>query len=250
MNLQKSSNPAMNEKILQSWSAPNAIAAEETMTVTGAVNKSFILLALALASASFTWSQTLTAGAMNPVWVWGGAIGGFIVALITIFRPQSAGITAPIYAVLEGLFLGAISAMYAGLYDGIVLQAVGLTFGTFLTLLLAYRSGWIQVTEKMRWGIVAATGGVAFLYLLSWIMSFFSVGIPVLHGSSWVGIGFSLLVVIVAALNLILDFDFIDRAAQARAPKYMEWYSAFGLMVTLVWLYLEFLRLLSKLNNR
>ena len=250
MNLQKSSNPAMNEKILQSWSAPDAISSEDTMTVSGAVNKSFILLALALASASYTWSQTLTAGTMNSAWVWGGAIGGFILALITIFRPQSAGITAPIYAILEGLFLGAISAMYASLYDGIVLQAVGLTFGTFLTLLLAYRSGWIKVTDKMRWGIVAATGGIVFLYFLSWIMSFFSVGIPVLHGNGWVGIGFSLFVVVIAALNLILDFDFIDRAAQARAPKYMEWYGAFGLMVTLVWLYLEFLRLLSKLNSR
>ena len=139
--------------------------------------------------------------------------------------------------------------MYADLYDGIVLQAVGLTFGTFLSLLLAYRSGLIRVTDKMRWGIVAATGGVFFLYLLSWIMGFFTVGIPVLHSSGWVGIGFSLLVVVVAALNLILDFDFIDRAAAAYAPKYVEWYSAFGLMVTLVWLYLEFLRLLSKLRN-
>ncbi|QTN39454.1 Bax inhibitor-1/YccA family protein [Cryomorphaceae bacterium] len=247
--IQKSSNPALNDKIIQGLGVQDHTIAAEPMTVSGAVNKSFILLALAMVTAGFTWSQTLATGVINPLFVWGGGIGGFITAMITVFRPQSSGITAPLYAVLEGLFLGAISAMYASAYDGIVLQAVGLTFGTFLTLLLAYRSGWIQVTDKMRWGIVAATGGVFFLYLLSWIMSLFSVGIPVLHSSGWVGIGFSLLVVVVAALNLILDFDFIDRAAEARAPKYMEWYSAFGLMVTLVWLYLEFLRLLSKLRD-
>ena len=232
--IQKSSNPALNDKIIQGLGVQENTIAAEPMTVSGAVNKSFILLALAIGAAGFTWSQTLATGVINPLFVWGGAIGGFITAMITVFRPQSSGLTAP---------------LYASAYDGIVLQAVGLTFGTFLTLLLAYRSGWIQVTDKMRWGIVAATGGVFFLYLLSWIMSFFSVGIPVLHSSGWVGIGFSLLVVVVAALNLILDFDFIDRAAEARAPKYMEWYSAFGLMVTLVWLYLEFLRLLSKLRD-
>ena len=247
--IQKSSNPAMNEKIIQGLYVEKATVAHEPMTVAGAVNKSFILLALALASAVITWTQTLGTGQVNPILMWGGAIGGFVVALITIFRPQSSNITAPIYAVLEGLFLGAVSAMYASLYDGIVLQAVALTFGTFLTLLLAYRSGWIRVTDKMRWGIVAATGGIFFIYMLSWIMSLFGSTFSLPHNSGWVGIGFSLLVVVVAALNLILDFDFIDKAAEARAPKYMEWYSAFGLLVTLVWLYLEFLRLLSKLRD-
>lgn len=247
--IQKSSNPALNDKIIQGLGVQETALAQEPMTVAGAVNKSFILLALALASAVFTWTQTLGTGVVNPVFVWGGALGGFIVAMITIFRPQSSNITAPIYAVLEGLFLGSISAMYASMYDGIVLQAVALTFGTFLSLLLAYRSGWIKVTDKMRWGIVAATGGIFFIYMLSWIMSLFGSAFSLPHNSGWVGIGFSLLVVVVAALNLILDFDFIDRAAEARAPKYMEWYSAFGLLVTLVWLYLEFLRLLSKLRD-
>lgn len=247
--IQKSSNPALNDKIIQGLNIQETAAHYEPMTVSGAVNKSFVLLALAIASAMFTWTQTLGTGQINPLFLWGGGIGGFIVAMITIFRPQSSNITAPLYAVLEGLFLGAISAVYASAYDGIVLQAVGLTFGTFLTLLLAYRSGLIQVTDKMRWGIVAATGGIFFIYLLSWIMSMFGSTFSLPHNSGWVGIGFSLLVVVVAALNLILDFDFIDKAAQARAPKYMEWYGAFGLMVTLVWLYLEFLRLLSKLRD-
>jgi uncharacterized YccA/Bax inhibitor family protein len=169
---------------------------------------------------------------------------------VTIFKPRVAPYTSPFYAVLEGLFLGAISARYAVQYAGLPLQAVGLTFMVFLAMLTVYQTRIIKVTDKLRFGIAAATGGIALFYLLSFVLAMFGVQIPMIHGSGMVGIGFSLIVVGIAALNLVLDFDFIDRGVQAQAPKHMEWYAAFGLLVTLVWLYLEILRLLSKLQRR
>jgi uncharacterized YccA/Bax inhibitor family protein len=180
----------------------------------------------------------------------GGLIGGFICAMVTVFKKEWSPVTAPVYALLEGLVLGGVSAMFELRYPGIGIQAVSLTFGTLLVLLLAYRSGLIQVTQKFRLGVVAATGGIAVFYLLEMVLGFFGIQFTSINGSGLIGIGFSLIVVAVAALNLVLDFDFIEQGVQSGAPKYMEWYGAFGIMVTLVWLYLEMLRLLSKLRSR
>ena len=179
-----------------------------------------------------------------------GLLGGFIIAMVTVFKRQWAGLTAPAYALLQGLALGGISAMFELQYPGIVIQAVGLTFGTLAVLLLAYKTGLIKPTENFRLMIVAATGGIALLYLVSFVMGFFGSSVGFIHSNGLFGIGFSLFVVAIAALNLVLDFDFIEAGAEQGAPKYMEWYGAFSLMVTLVWLYLEILRLLAKLRSR
>jgi len=178
-----------------------------------------------------------------------GGIGGFITALVTIFKRSWSALTAPVYAVLEGLFLGAISAFFEAQYPGLVMQAVALTIGTLLVMLLAYKTGLIKVTQKFRMGVVAATGAIALVYMMSWILSMFGVQSHIMTSSGGIGIVISLVVVVVAALNLVLDFDFMDKGSQAGLPKYMEWYAAFGLMVTLVWLYLEMLRLLSRLSR-
>src|SRR3990170_5101077 len=179
-----------------------------------------------------------------------GVATGEAMTIDGTFKPTWAPVTAPIYAALEGLALGALSAMLEARYPGIVIQAVALTFGTLAALLLAYRSGLIPVTKNFRMGVVAATGGIAIFYLVAMGLSFFGIRIAFLHEGSWLGIGFSLFVIVIAALNLVLDFDFIEKGAEHGAPKFMEWYAAFGLMVTLIWLYLEILRLLSKLRNR
>jgi uncharacterized YccA/Bax inhibitor family protein len=179
-----------------------------------------------------------------------GLIGGFIVAMVTIFKQSWAPVTSPIYALLEGLVLGGISAITNARYPGIGIEAVSLTFGTLFVLLLAYSSGLIKVTEKFKLGVIAATGGIAVFYLLEMVLSFFHIYFTTINGNSMIGIGFSVVVVIVAALNLVLDFDFIEQGVTVGAPKYMEWYGAFGIMVTLVWLYLEILRLLSKMRSR
>ena len=183
-------------------------------------------------------------------WLGIGGIAGFVVALVTVFKKNWAAVTGPLYAAAEGLFLGGFSALMEAQYPGIVLQAVGLTFGTLFGLLVAYKSGLIRATENFKLGVVAATGGIFVVYLATMGLGFFGVHIPYIHQSGWIGIGFSLFVVIVAALNLVLDFDFIERGAQSGAPHYMEWYAAFGLMVTLIWLYIEILRLLAKSRSR
>jgi len=180
----------------------------------------------------------------------GGLIGGLILALITIFKPSASPYTAPAYAACEGLLLGAISAAFEKAYPGIVVQAVGLTFGTLAALLLAYTSRLIKPTENFKLGIVAATGGIMLLYLASFILGLFGIPIGFIHSSGPIGIGFSVVVVIIAALNLVLDFDFIETGVERGAPKYMEWYGGFALLVTLIWLYLEILRLLAKLRER
>ena len=243
----RTSNPALNAKTFERF-GPGAVTGE-AMTIEGAVNRTAFLLVLLVATATWTWSQTF-AGVAVGGYLLGGLLGGFVVALVTIFKPTWAPVTAPIYAALEGLALGAISAIFEARYPGIVIQAVALTFGVLFALLVAYRSGLIPVTENFRLGVVAATGGIAIFYLVAIGLSFFNIRIPFLHESSWLGIGFSLFVVVIAALNLVLDFDFIEKGAEHGAPKVMEWYAAFGLIVTLVWLYLEILRLLSKLRNR
>lgn len=179
-----------------------------------------------------------------------GGIGGFILAIVIIIKKEWAPYLAPAYALAEGLFLGVISAMYSGLYDGIVLQAVGLTFGTFVAMLILYRTRVIRATEKFRAVVFTATAGIAIFYLLAMVLHMFNINMPFLHDSSMIGVIFSLVVVAVAALNLILDFDMIETGAAQGAPKYFEWYASFGLLITLIWLYLEILRLLSKLNRR
>jgi len=226
------------------------------MTLSGTINKSIAMLLLVVVGAIYTWKMffgaaTLEAGsALVSKWILIGGIGGFIFSLITIFKKSWAYITAPIYAVLEGLFLGALSAFFEASYPGIVLQAVALTFGTMLVMLIGYRTGIIKVTKKLRAGIIAATGAVALVYFISIIFSFFGVSNLIIHSNGALGIGISLVIVAVAAFNLVLDFDFIAKGSQAGLPKYMEWYAAFGLILTLVWLYIEMLRLLSKFASR
>ncbi len=243
----RSGNPALNQKTFEGLENYNS----EVMTINGTVNKTAMLLAIVVMTALYTWSQAQgidgIASAL-PLTI-GGGIGGFIVAIITIFKKTWSPVTAPLYAGLEGLFLGGISAFYEAQYPGIVLQAVVLTFGTLGALLMAYRSGLIKATENFKLGVVAATGGIAILYIINIVMGFFGNSIGFIHDSGWLGIGFSAVVVVVAALNLVLDFDFIEEGAEQGAPKYMEWYAGFGLVVTLVWLYLELLRLLSKLRD-
>ena len=218
----------------------------ETMTIEGTVNKTMISLFLLVGTGYFTFDV------MNPILLIGCAIGGIIIALITIFKKHWAPVTVPIYAVLEGGLLGGVSFMYNSMYEGIVTNAIFLTLGILITLLIAYRSGLIKPTENFKLGITAATGGIAIVYLINFVMGFFgsSMGVMNIENASLMSVGFSLLVVVIAALNLILDFDFIEEGAEKGAPKYMEWYGAFGLLVTLIWLYLEILRLLAKLNSR
>ncbi len=255
MPLMKTSNPALSDKTFQGLSSAQyggAIDATQRMTLQGTVNKTGLLLILCMATAAWTYhlymdtQDPTTAAPLMLV----GVFGGFILAMITVFKKTWAPVTSPIYAALEGLFLGGISAVFEMRYPGLAIQAVGLTFGTLLVMLLAYTSGLIKVNDKFRIGVVAATGGIALFYLLEMVLSFFGIHFAAINGSGIMGIGFSLLVVGIAALNLVLDFDFIEQGVNLGAPKYMEWYGAFGIMVTLVWLYLEILRLLSKMRSR
>lgn len=245
----RSSNPALKDNV---FLAERSASASGAMTINGTVNKTAILLGLVILPAFWIWDKTY--GAENPAtyypWMIGGAIGGLILAMITIFKKTAAPITAPLYAICEGLFVGAISSFFERSYPGIVFQATFLTFGTLFALLIAYRSGMIRATENFKLGVTAATGGIFLIYLATWILGMFGVSIPLIHDSGWFGIGFSLFVVVIAALNLVLDFDFIENGVKAGAPKYMEWYAAFGLLVTLIWLYIEILKLLAKLRRR
>ena len=245
----RTANPALSSKSFE-----DLVTTDEKMTINGTVNKTALSLIILIAGAYYTWNLFYEQGDVSAVYPWmiGGGIGGFIVALITIFKKKYAPITTPIYAFLEGLLLGGLSAIFESMYPGIVIQAVALTFGTLFSLLFAYRSGLIKVTENFKLGVVAATGGIMIVYLISFVMSFFGSGLAIMdiNNSSWFSIGFSLFVVVIAAMNLVLDFDFIEQGAERGAPKYMEWYGAFGLTVTLVWLYIEILRLLAKLRGR
>lgn len=242
----KSGNPFLNERRFQS--AATQMDASEVMTFNGALNKTALLILILLLGASWTWADmswtTPGAGFSGKMWI--GLIGGLVLALATIFKPQWAHITAPAYAFLEGMFLGGLSAFFEGMYPGIVLPAVVLTMGILVGMLVTYRAGLIPVTQKFRIGVISATGGVAVFYLISMALGFFGVSIPFVHGGGIMGIGFSLVVIVIATLNLVLDFDLIARLSAAGAPRKMEWYGAFSLMVTLVWLYIEILRLLAK----
>lgn len=238
----RSGNPALTDSTFEGtrYSA-------NPMTLGGTVNKTAILLALALLTATWTWQSTAEHGAAHGMFLaMAGAVGGLVAALITIFAKKAAPYSAPVYALLEGLAIGGISAHYELQYPGIVLQAVGLTFGTLFGLLMAYKSGLIRATENFKLGVIAATLGIALVYLVSFVMSLFGKPIGFIHEGGLYGIAFSGFVVVIAALNLVLDFDFIEEGVASGAPKHMEWYAAFGLMVTLVWLYFEILRLLAK----
>jgi uncharacterized YccA/Bax inhibitor family protein len=261
----RTSNPALNDDVFRD--AAGEYGQSRTMTLEGTVLKTGVLLCILVGTAGYAWMQThamlpaLTAEAMTPAarpelpsnaytFTMIGCLGGFIVSLITIFAPKFSPFTAPVYAALEGLGLGGISTIFEYRYPGIVLPAVELTFGTLGALLAVYATGLIKPSENVKLGIAAATGGIALVYLASFVLGFFGVSIPFIHQSGTFGIAFSGFVVVVAALNLVLDFDFIENGVRQGAPKYMEWYAGFGLLVTLVWLYLEILRLLSKLRDR
>src|SRR5881409_2860065 len=246
MALMRTSNPALNAKTFADLRRdPTAPA----MTLEGTVNKASFLVAV---PAAWVWSQVRTAfdPAVAGPWIALGVIGGLIAAIVTIVKKAWSPVTAPIYAAFEGLALGGLSALLETKYPGIVMQAVGLTFATLAAMLLAYRSGLIKATEKFKLGVVAATGAIALYYLIGLGLSLFGVAMPFLQGNSTASLVVSGVIVVVAALNLILDFDFIESGVTAGAPKYMEWYGAFGLMVTLIWLYLEILRLLAKSRSR
>ncbi|HTZ47788.1 MAG TPA: Bax inhibitor-1/YccA family protein [Verrucomicrobiae bacterium] len=246
-DLTRSNNPVLKESAFAGQSITG-----EAMTVQGTVNKTGLLLLFVVVAAAWTWglSHSETPEAAYP-WMLGGALGGFIVALITIFKKTWSPITAPIYALLEGLFLGGISAIFERSYPGIAIQAVSLTFAVMFVMLLAYKFGIVRATPRFKMGVIAATGGIALVYIANMVMSFFfHRPMSFLYSSTWLGIGISVFIVIIAALNLILDFDMIESAVRIGAPKYMEWYGGFGLMVTLIWLYLEILRLLGKVRRR
>jgi uncharacterized YccA/Bax inhibitor family protein len=245
----RTGNPALSD---QTFRALPYTGEQEAMTIQGTVNKTGLLLLCVILTAAWTWHRFFETS--NPAsvttWVMIGAFGGLILALITVFKQTWAPVTAPIYSLLEGLFIGGVSSIAESQYPGIVVQAVGLTFGTLVALLAAYSSGLIKATENFKLGVVAATGGIFLVYMVSLVLGLFGVRVPYIYDNGLFGIGFSLFVVVVAALNLVLDFDFIEQGARSGAPKYMEWYGAFGLMVTLIWLYLEILRLLIKLRSR
>ncbi len=250
MNLFKSGNPTLNEKI---FSKSISNTQEETMTAGGAINKFGFLFLMVLASAAYVWHLYYQGQNVMP-YMWGGMIGGFILALIISFKQNLAPVLAPLYGLVEGLFIGALSAIindaFKETYPGIIMQAVSLTFGTAIAMFLLYNFKVIKATERFKSIIFTATAGIAIFYLIAMGLRFFGIDIPFLHEGGIMGIGFSLFVIAIAALNLILDFDMIEKGAEMGAPKHMEWYCAFGLMVTIVWLYIEILRLLSKLGSR
>ncbi|MDP8292577.1 MAG: Bax inhibitor-1/YccA family protein [Candidatus Orphnella occulta] len=238
----RSGNPALRG---DAFTRQGTDSSAGTMTIAGTANKTILLLIIAFITASLVWShQQASAMLLFP-----SLIIGLIIAMVTIFKKEYSPITAPLYAAVEGVLLGTISSYFNAQYPGIVIQAVALTFAVLLCMLGAYRSGLIKVTERFKLGVVAATGGIMVVYLVSMVMSFFGANIGFIHSNGLLGIGFSVFVIIIASLNLVLDFDLIEKGADVGAPKYMEWYGAFALIVTLVWLYLEILRLLAKLRR-
>lgn len=233
----------MSEEKIYNLSTIDSGILEGKMTINGAINKTMALFSILMVTSFFSYIMP------SMLLMIVGAIGGLIAVLVATFKPTSSPISAPVYAAFEGLFLGSISAVYAAQTQGIVINAVLLTFGTLLFMLLLYKYRIIKVTEKLRSGIIIATVSVAFVYLIAFVFSLFGYNIPYIHEGGWMGIGFSVLVLGIAAMNLLLDFDNFEKSEQYGAPKYMEWYCGLGLLVTLVWLYIEFLRLLSKLRD-
>lgn len=241
--MMRSGNPALRGQV---FTGARAAQGEAAMTIEGTTNKTLMLLGIVMLTAFWAWGNPNIGQAL----IFPAIILGFIAALVTIFKKEWSPISAPVYAALEGIAMGAISLIFEKSYPGIVKQAVGLTFGVLFSLLVIYKSRIIKVTENFKLGIFAATGGIALFYIVSMIAGFFGARFTIIYGNSLMAIGFSVFVVIIAALNLVLDFDFIEKGAEYGAPKYMEWYGAFGLIVTLIWLYLEILRLLAKLQSR
>jgi uncharacterized YccA/Bax inhibitor family protein len=242
-----SSNPMMNEQMFQKSSQQaldgHFLDVSQKMTVQGAINKSFILGAIMLATALVGYIMP------SPLFMWGGAIAGLIVVIIAARNPHRSGTLAPIYAALEGLFVGAVSAMYASFFDGIIFQAVSLTMAVFFMMLFIYKTGIIKVTNKFRTGVVMATGAVLLVYVVNIVLSLFGINVPFLHEGGAIGIGISLVIIGIASMNLLLDFDNFEKGEQYGAPAYMEWFSAMGLLITLVWLYIEILRLIALLSR-
>jgi uncharacterized YccA/Bax inhibitor family protein len=251
----RTANPALSTKSFESFGGfvgTQARASSDVMTIQGTVNKTAILLAIVLVAGLLPWRTFFNSGdpaAVMPM-LWVGLIGGLVLALVTIFKKSWAPFLAPLYAGFEGLVLGGVSAIYEVQFPGIVFQAVALTFGTLAVLLITYKTGAIKATANFKRGVIAATGAVCLVYIVTFALRMFGVDVGFMHSAGPLGIGISMVVVVIAALNLVLDFDFIEEGSKKGAPKYMEWYGAFGLLVTLVWLYLEILRLLSKLNSR
>ncbi|NBL64706.1 hypothetical protein GV828_05770 [Flavobacterium sp. NST-5] len=253
----KSNNPFLGNKnfagkaVTRTADAENAewISYGEEMTISGTINKTFLMLVLLLMSATVIWTMSFN-GYNTMIFAIGGAIAGLVLVLISAFKPQLSPYLAPAYAVVEGLFIGGLSAVFEAMYPGIVIQAVGATFVTFLVCLGLYKYKIVKVTEQFKSIVIAATLAVATYYLIAWLVSMFTSFTPVHHGNSLMGIGINLVVIVIAALNLFLDFDMIEKGAERRQPKFMEWFGAMGLMITLVWLYIEFLRLLAKFSSR
>ncbi|MCB0689167.1 MAG: Bax inhibitor-1/YccA family protein, partial [Saprospiraceae bacterium] len=239
----QSSNPYLTE---ENFRNSNAIeyADEEKMTVSGAVNKTFLLGSILLASAAVSFTFT------NPLLTWGGAIGGLIIVFLTVRKMEKASTYAPLYAVLEGFFIGGITAMYAAAFNGIVLQAVTLTFAVFFGMLAIYKSGLIKVTKSFRSGIMMATFGIFILYMVSMVLGLFGINMPFLHQATPLSLIISLGILAIAALNLLLDFDQFEKGEEYGAPIYMEWFAAMGLLITLVWIYVEILRILAIFTSR
>jgi len=246
----ESSNPTLNER---TFGAARVGVGQPAMTVQGTVNKTFILLAILVAAAMWTWGKTSdphSAGFLGITFMV-SMIGGLILAIATSFKPKWSPVTAPLYAACEGLLLGILSAYFERSYPGIVMQAVGLTFAVTFAMLMGYKAGWLQATPGLRKGLMIAMGGLMLFYVVVWIASMFGIHPPgFINGGGPLGIAFSLFVVGIASMSLVLDFDFIESASREGLEMYMEWYGAFALMVTLVWLYMEILRLLSKISRR
>lgn len=250
----KSTNPFLNERKL-AQASKNSMqmntldgdmitrAGSEPMTVAGAVNKTFILATLLLLTATYAYFNPST------LFVFGGAIGGLILVVVMAFKQNLSPTLAPIYALLEGLFVGSVTSMYAAAFTGIAFQAIGLTIAVLFMMLFIYKAGIIKVTAKFRSGVIMATGAILIMYIASWVLGMFGLSVPFLHQGGMMGIGISLVIIGVASLNLLLDFDNFEKGAQYGAPKYMEWFCATGLIVTLVWLYIEILRLLAILSG-
>jgi uncharacterized YccA/Bax inhibitor family protein len=240
-------SPALNENTFRSLAAP----AGNVMTANGAMVKTIALLILTIVTAAIAWNMAATGSITNikPILI-GTGIGGLIIAVLTVFKPHLSPLTGPLYAVVKGAFVGLISMMFENFYNGIVMQAISLTLGIAILMAALYIMRIIRPTAKFKSIVISATGGIFLLYIATFLLGLFGIDIPYIHGSGLIGIGFSLFVVVIASLNLIIDFEMIEVGAQQSAPKYMEWYCGFSILVTIIWLYIEVLRLLAKLADR
>lgn len=242
----RSGNPVLNDRAFEDEGRAYSSGA---MTLDGTVHKAFLMLVIVVGSALVSWNQYF-AGKDIMRLVLFSLITGVVLAVIIVFVRRAAPYLAPVYAAAQGTVVGCVSAKLESMYQGITLQAVLLTMAVFVALLLAYRARLIQATEPFKLFVFSATSGIAIMYLLTFVLGLFGTKVPYVHDSSWIGIGISLFVVVIAAFNLVVDFDYIETGVQMGSPKYMEWYAAFGLIVTLIWLYFEIIRLLSKLRGR